>query len=305
MILWGLFIVAAIVGAPFASELLRKRMTAKVRQAAPGDFANLPMGTVHYQWFGPREGPVCVCVHGLTTSSYVWGGMVPALVDMGFRVLVYDHFGRGYSDHSTHRHDAAHYITTLDALLADQHVTSPVTLIGYSMGGAVVSAYAAERSARVHQAILLAPAGMQHAISPLMKFALRTPGLGDWMMHMIYPRMLRNGLRTEADFSTQVPGINNLQHRELTYCGFIPSVLASLRGLLRGPQEGAHRAIANSKLPILAIWGREDDVIPLSAMGILTTWNRACVQEVVEGASHALPYTHADEVTALICANLR
>ena len=60
-----------------------------------------------------------------------------------------------------------------------------------------------------------------------------------------------------------------------------------------------------SGLPVLAIWGREDEVIPISGMGKLAEWNRRAEHEVIEGAGHALAYSHSDEVVGLLLPALR
>ena len=87
--------------------------------------------------------------------------------------------------------------------------------------------------------------------------------------------------------------------------GFFPAVLSSLRHMLSGTQEAAHRRFAALGVPVVAIWGEEDGVIPITAMGRLAEWNRQAAQEVVAGAGHGLPYTHAAEVVDLIKGILR
>ncbi|EEB85586.1 alpha/beta fold hydrolase [Roseobacter sp. GAI101] len=64
------------------------------RGSAPGQFAELSRGVTHYEWVGPARGPVAVCVHGLTTPSFVWRSITKGLVLMGFRTLIYDLYGR-------------------------------------------------------------------------------------------------------------------------------------------------------------------------------------------------------------------
>jgi pimeloyl-ACP methyl ester carboxylesterase len=48
----------------------------------------------------------------------------------------------------------------LKALLADQDVSGDLTLLGYSMGGSVITAFAAAQPERIKHLILLAPAGI-------------------------------------------------------------------------------------------------------------------------------------------------
>ena len=104
---------------------------------------------------------------------------------------------------------------------------------------------------------------------------------------------------------TSVPDIVDRQQNELRYRGFRGSVLASMRGILDRDLEEEHRTIAASGLSVLAIWGREDEVIPISGMGKLAEWNRKAEQEVIEGAGHALAYSHTDDVVRIILPALQ
>lgn len=299
-----LLLLAAIAIWPFAREAMRNPMNDAARKDAPGEFAHLSQGITHFRWIGPVRGPVAVCVHGLTTPSMVWDAVAQGLALMGFRVLVYDLYGRGYSDRAPGPQDQDFFIRQLDDLLASQGVTEDVTLLGYSMGGAIVSAYTARNPDRVRRMILLAPAGMGHDLGKLAKFTRDTPILGDWLMLLRYPGLHRKGTEAERALPTEVKGIIDYQQAELDKRGFVPAVLASMRGILPRPLEQEHRAISREGISVIAIWGRDDTVIPLSAMGRLTQWNRMARQEVIDGAGHGLTYTHASAIIRTIEAGI-
>ncbi len=299
-----LIVIAAIAAWPFAREAMRRPMNEAARQDAPGEFVQLSQGITHYRWIGPVRGPVAVCVHGLTTPSMVWDAVAQGLALMGFRVLVYDLYGRGYSDRAPGLQDQDFFIRQLDDLLASQGVTEDVTLLGYSMGGAIVSAYTARNPGRVRRMILLAPAGMGHDLGKLAKFTRDTPILGDWLMLLRYPNLHRKGTEAERVLPTEVAGIIDYQQAELEKRGFVPAVLSSMRGILPRPLEQEHRAISREGISVIAIWGRDDAVIPISAMGKLTQWNRMARQEVIEGAGHGLTYTHASAIVRAIEAGI-
>ncbi|MDX1819876.1 MAG: alpha/beta hydrolase [Paracoccaceae bacterium] len=299
---WTLILLAlaALAAFPFLREAMRKPMNDAARQDAPGQFAQLSQGITHYRWTGPVRGPVAVCVHGLTTPSMVWDAVARGLALMGFRVLVYDLYGRGYSDRAPGLQDQDFFLRQLEDLLHDQGITEDVTLLGYSMGGAIVSAFAARHPERARRVILLAPAGMGHDLGKLAKFTRDTPILGDWLMLLRYPAAHMRGTEAERPLPSEVDGIIDYQQAELSKRGFIPAVMSSLRGILPRPLEEAHRQISREGIPVLAIWGREDKVIPLRAMGQLAQWNRTARHEVIEGAGHGLTYTHASAVLRVI-----
>ncbi len=296
-----IFVLAAILLIPVILEVQRKPMDARARENAPGQFAELPQGITHYQWFGPQRGPLLVCVHGLTSPSFVWRRMVPGLALMGFRVLTYDHYGRGYSDRPRGLQDRLFFQRHLNDLLEHQGVADQkFTIMGYSMGGAIAACYAAAHPERVTRVILLAPAGMMQLATGAIKVIRDVPILGDWIMRATYPATLRKGIREEGDDE-----MGALQENELSYRGFLSAVLSSIRGVVAKTQEDEHLFLAKQGIPLLAIWGSTDSVIPLSCKNTLQTWNPNAVQHVVDGAGHGVTYTHPDAILAHIAEAIK
>lgn len=288
---WSL---AAIALVPMGQEMLRKPVSKRANDDRDGGFANLPRGRVYYRWHGPSHGPVAVCIHGLTTPSYVWDGLIPHLVGKGFRVLSFDLYGRGYSARPRGLQNDAFHNELILKLLQDQEVTGPLTLFGNSMGSAIASAFAANHPERIRQVVLCVPAGMGHDLGPGARITQNLPFLGDWLFHLIYPRSLRKSMEPERDLPSTVPDITNRQLEELGYRGFLRSVLASLRGILATPRESDHRKLQREGIPVLALWGRADDVILIACKDRLSDWNPDARHIVVDEAGHALIYSHTD-----------
>lgn len=305
MLTWVLVLLAGVIAVPLVIEATRKPMSEKLRKNAPGQFAKLPQGETHYQWHGPEDGPICVCIHGLTTPSFVWRGLTPHLVEMGFRVLTYDHIGRGYSDRKTAPQSPDFFVSHLDALLENQKIEDDLTLVGYSMGGAVATAFAVSQPVAVKRVILLAPAGMHRLGDGLLRFMITTPVIGTWLMLALYPTILRRGIDREKKLPTSVPDITTLQDAELNIRGFVPAVLSSLRNMLDKDLEQSHRLIGHEKIPVLAIWGRDDTVIPLSSAETLSEWNPSVQNVIIDDAGHGVTYTHTDQVVSHIAAFVR
>ncbi|MHA6264068.1 alpha/beta fold hydrolase [Arenibacterium sp. CAU 1754] len=303
--IWAVAILLTIIAVPAAIEVTRKPMNRWTRRGATGDFVALSDGVTHYEWLGPLRGPVAVCVHGLTTPSFVWRGLARGMAALGYRVLIYDLYGRGFSDRPGGPQDKAFFVRQLDELLRDQEVCDDFTLIGYSMGGAIATCFTAAHPVRVRQLVLLAPAGLRMNLDQMTRFLCKSGWLGDWLMLLLFPRRHRQGIEAEREQPSSVMGIYDLQLKELRYKGFVPAALASLRGILSAPLEAEHRAIHAAGVPVLAVWGREDTVIPLTALGQLTEWSRNARQEVVNGAGHGLVYTHTEHVLDAMKETLR
>lgn len=294
-----LAIVAVLAILPFLAERRRHPVDA-FREQAPGRFAKLSQGVTHYQWLGAARGPVIVCVHGVGTPSPVWYAIASGLGAMGFRVLIYDLYGRGFSDAPYGRQTPSFFNRQLADLLEHQEITDDVTLIGYSMGGAIAAAFAATYPNRVHRLILLAGAGMAIRNDRLMDLSCRLPFLGDWLFHILIARKDRRQLRNQLGRKFDINGITELQLSEYESKGFLRSVLSSRRYMLSLKFEEDHRVISRCDIPVVGIWAEKDEAIPLRSLGVLSQWNRSARQEVVHGAKHALPYTHSKKVVDIL-----
>lgn len=295
-----LFEASLLAALPAALPLLREAVRQPVAQRRRGSsagFAGITGARTRFDWHGPSNGPVTVCIHGLTTPSFVWDALLPVWTAMGNRVLTYDLFGRGLSDRPRGRQDADYFCSQLSALLADQGVSGPIRLCGYSMGGAIATAFAARNRDRIHRMTLLAPAGMGHELGALVNRAARLPVLGDWAFHMGFPGHHRRTSRAEPA-PRAIPDLPARLVAEVSRRGYVGSVLSSLRGILAHPMEDEHRAIAAAGLPVTAIWGDTDAVIPLACRDVLRGWNPAARHAVVYGAGHGLTFTHPEAVLA-------
>lgn len=295
--IWLILLILLVFAAtPFVIEQRRPEMNDQARVDAPGSFAELTQGVTHYQWFGGPRGPVAVCVHGLTTPSFVWHQIAQDLAQLGYRVLVYDLYGRGFSDRPAGKQDDAFFVQQLEDLLAHEKIGDDITLFGYSMGGVIASCYAAKHPDDIRQLVLVAPAGFGGFPTGIYS-AMRNFGrFGDWLAHTVFPRKFRSGAQALAQAHPALSEVAAGQEAQIIWRGFIPAVVSSLRYALRDEREREHRKLSKSEVPVLSIWAVEDEAIPLTGMGNLSKWNRLARQTQIEGATHWLPITHPKEV---------
>ena len=290
-----LAILAGMVVAPFVIEARRPKIGRDARTGAPGAFARLSAGATYYRWHGPVRGPVVVMIHGLTTPSPVFDALAAGVGRLGYRVLTYDLYGRGLSDAPAGEQDAEFFCDQLLELLAKVEVEDDVTLLGYSMGGSIATVFAARYPHRVSRVVLLASAGLEIEESGFDRICRSVPYLGDWLFLGFAPLRLGAAVRA-SKVASEVDDIEAVQLAEHDRRGFFPAVLASRRGLLSETLEEQHRKISRDDIPVFAIWGARDAVIPIAALGVLAQWNRVAKQEVVSEAGHEIVYSHASEV---------
>ena len=168
----ALLLFSAFFVLPILKEAIKKKIGEKERTNAPGNFVSLSRGVVHYRWFGAETGDLVVCIHGLTTPSFVFEGLASHYANIGKRVLVYDHYGRGYSDRPTAKQDKLFFISQLNELLIKLEIKKKkFELVGYSMGGSIAAAYAANHPDRLSKLILIASAGAGHNLGFAAKVA--------------------------------------------------------------------------------------------------------------------------------------
>ena len=241
---------------------------------AQGAWAELSQGNLYYRWYSPeaesQNGETVVLVHGFTTPHFVWDGVKTFLLEAGYQVLVYDHFGRGLSARPTVKYDKALYVESLKELLLHQQVSQPVHLVGYSMGGAVAGHFSQSYPSSVKTLTLIAPAGFMTAEKEQQQASNRfaiMPLVGEWLGHMFVKKMLVSDV-TEAkmanlndplaisktDFVQQVG-------RQLAYKGYVESLMSTLRHFNMFNAQEAFAAVGERGIPTLAIWGTDDSTV--------------------------------------------
>ena len=292
----ALLLFSAFFVLPILKEAIKKKIGEKERTNAPGNFVSLSRGVVHYRWFGAETGDLVVCIHGLTTPSFVFEGLASHYANIGKRVLVYDHYGRGYSDRPTAKQDKLFFISQLNELLIKLEIKKKkFELVGYSMGGSIAAAYAANHPDRLSKLILIASAGAGHNLGFSAKVA-KIPLFGWALFSVFFGLQHAHSARKDRNIESSVPKVVERQLNELLYKGFVPSVLASIRGILSKDNYEDHQALRDANFEILAVWGDCDRVIPVSSKEVLSSWNSRINNIVIKNGSHSLPFTHAREI---------
>lgn len=299
-----LCLLVGLALAPILAELLRTPMTPAKMALAPGEIAHLPMGATHFRWSGAQDGPVIVCIHGLSTPSYVFAATERSLAALGFRVLCYDLYGRGFSARVRGNQHAAFFTRQLRSLLKHQDVVGQISLLGFSMGGQIAAAFAAEEDERVDAVILVAPSGLKIADTTGQSTVWTAPFIGGWMTRIFGGIALRRELIEHRSIATVIPDLEDRQASETRMRGFLPAVLSSRRHLLSRSAQQDHKRIRQDETPVLAIWGTDDPVIPLSAMGQLALANPDAQHVQIAGAGHNLLQTHPTEVARALAGFL-
>lgn len=243
-------------------EIEKYDLTDEVRSTLDGSFIDLSCGNTHYEMKG--SGEAVVLVHGYATPYYIYDKIFDFLVDKGYRVLRYDLLGRGYSERVKGKYTPDLFARQLDELTKALIPDEKFILFGTSMGGSIVTAYAAKNPKSVRALFLLAPAGMEFEPPAYMKLS-DIRGIGEIMFKTAGAKILLKKCASELIYNTaEVDYYMEKFADSIRYKGFSTATLSSLRHTILNPEATIpnYKRVAEEKIPVCTIWGTNDKTMP-------------------------------------------
>eukprot|EP00055_Hartaetosiga_balthica_P003014 m.6101 g.6101 ORF g.6101 m.6101 type:complete len:308 (+) comp2545_c0_seq2:78-1001(+) len=250
---------------------------------APGSFYELSYGRVHYVLTAPGDDiskakELCVCIHGFSTEASIYEGLTEKLLEQGHAVLAIDLYGRGFSDAAPQ--DVPNTVSLFTSCISELLYslagktgglsTKPVTLVGYSMGGAIVAQYARIHPSFVNRVIFLAPAGLPVQV-PFTARIIATPFLGEALFNSAGKSSMMkhiSGGFHDQDAEGVQEAIHHFRKRTKylfeNHNGYALSLLSTLRHFNFGGHSDAFAALGQSGKPTLFVWGKNDTVVPFA-----------------------------------------
>lgn len=283
--------IAAVVGSmlPAGSTAMAAGPASK---AATGYFLSLaPEGqaplNVYVEEMG--RGPPILLLHGLGGSSYSWRFVAPRLAAT-HRVIALDLRGFGRSDKPFDTaYGIADHAAVVRAFIRAANL-SRITLVGHSYGGIVALRLALDRRLEPHRiarlVIMDAPAFPQ-AFSASVRF-LRQPVLPYLALLLVPPELTASVALMMEKF-----GVQGFSDRDVSIYADPLSEPGGAHALIETAVQivppDLDRIIASyptiSK-PTLALWCREDRVVPLSTGQRLARTIPGARLAVLEGCDH-------------------
>ncbi|WP_455205425.1 alpha/beta fold hydrolase [Kaarinaea lacus] len=299
VLLIAVLVLAALVASYIYASRSKPEIDEQARQAAPGNFIRLSNGIVHYEMAGPETAKTVVLVHGLATPSFIWDNNFNALVSAGFRVLRYDHYGRGFSDRPDMVYDRDLYDQQLLELLQKLGVKPPVYLVGESMGGAVAVVFTDRHADMVAKLALIAPAGFPIEESLTIRLA-KLPIIGDYLMALFGDWAVLAEVNEAFVHPEKLPEFEKKFKLPLQYAGFQRAMLSTLRYLdMNGLSETYYR-IGKQQIPVLLLWGRKDQVLPFENSAKVKAAIPHLLFRDIDGAGHNLGYEFPEVVNPIL-----
>ncbi|KAF9418004.1 hypothetical protein BGZ94_009814 [Podila epigama] len=271
-----------------------------------GAYADLTFGETHYFLFGPEDGKKIVFVHGLSTPASVWSKVARHMADNGCRVLVY---GRhmGYSVGPPVDHDPVLYVSQLDDLL--RHVGwKKANFVGLSLGGAILACYAHRFPETVETMTFVAPGGLLLPSEiPLVGRIFLLPFSTEIFSHKLikgyFSKKNIESMKGEFKHEKTVPlcveeaaAILALQFKD--HAGYARGLMSTLKCFPLTTLSKEYATAQDQAYPVQLVWGTKDNVVPGSTVTVLQRLIPCIKVTLVEGATHSIVMTHADDLIA-------
>ena len=308
LILFTLFIIYFY----FALRLIDPN---EIRIPESGNLANLKNGKLYYRWFSPEteNGQILVLVHGFSTPSVVWEGLLSYLLEEGFKVLVYDHYGRGYSSRPKVKYTKDLFVDSLDELIEHQQINQKINLVGYSMGGPIVAGFAEKHIEKVRSVSFIAPAGYMSLSVPWYQklfYRFLTMPMIRQFIGVVAPSIFYGGNATltlstlEDEKHVPQERLNEIYREQMKYEGFTRSLLSTIKNFNLFQDKSSFKDIGNSEIPCSVIWGTSDETVSFDGYEEMQKDFDNLFSTVIENGFHDITYSMPTKVARHLLLSL-
>ena len=260
---------------------------------------------IHYTDTGPKDRSAIVLVHGFSSSLHTWNAWRDDL-EQDFRVITLDLPGHGLS-----RADPVDMVSIDRFADVIDQVTGKLgvnqfTLAGNSMGGNTAWAFALKYPDRLEGLVLVDASGWaanaeERKSSPIIFKLLANPLARAVLKDLDMTSLTRSAL---ADSYTDPAFVTDDLVERYVALSRAPGHRATLLQLMAARDaraEASAASLATIQVPALVIWGRDDNLVPVSHAQKFADAIKGAKLVVSDGVGH-LPQ---EEAAAQSLADLR
>ncbi len=292
-------IVTLLFGSYLYATAKKKVLDDEARKSAPGRFIKLSKGVIHFEITGRQKSQAVVLINGFATPYFIWDNNYDELVNAGFRVLRYDHCGRGFSDRPDVVYNKDLYDQLLIELLQKLKIKLPVHLVGLSMGGAIAVTFADRHPEMVSKICLIAPAGFPFKKPLTLKLTL-TPIIGDYIMTMAGDQVVLAGIKKAFVHPGKLLGFEDKFKVQMKYRDFKRALLSTMRYMYMNSLGETYQRVGKQENPVLLIWGSKDQILPFTNSKKVKKVMPHVELHAIEGAGHNLHYENPEIINPII-----
>ena len=227
----------------------------EVLKESNGEYVKLSDGYTYFEQANQNSelGNV-VLVHGYSIPSYIMETTFNSLKDRGYRVIMMDLYGRGYSDNPD--------LPQTDFLRANQVIElmdytgiKNAALVGLSNGGRIISKITDLDPNKVNSLFYVASAGFfEH--EELSDKSVSQEEIDEFIEG--YPG-LSESQKNDFFNPEKFPDWSKKYDELLTHSGFAKALISTTKNLVS--LDDIHNKIHSLGIPVFTFWGRHDNVV--------------------------------------------
>lgn len=274
---------------------------AAAKSNAPGRMVSISDGEIHYQWIEPAEentnGETVVMSHGYGVPGFMFQQIAQMLADDGYKVLIFDHFGHGFSDRPNKPFNSDFFNREVTELLQALEITEPVILIGQSMGAMIASNYTVTHSKLVKKLVLFVPAGLRMVESENKGLVnmLATPVIGSWIWRVFGRAAMEEPDPPPCELCGNGKIVGDV-YVQAQYEGYFESMHNILVEYPMNKQDHVYHDLAKVKVPTLAFFGEQDRLVKPESADLFQLILPDSSVIVLPHGDHVLHIRHWNEV---------
>ena len=221
----------------------------------PGEYVQLSKGYTYFEEANSNSaiGNV-VLVHGFSVPSYIMRTTFNSIKERGFRVIMMDLYGRGYSDNPNLPQTDELRATQVIELMKSRGIEK-ASIVGLSNGGRIISKIADIEPELIKGLFYIASSGFYEYEEVYDKNVYQ-----EEIDNMIlkYPEMAKGQVNDFFEGDKYPNWIT--QYEELqTHVGFARALISTTKNLVT--LDDVHVKIDSLNIPIYTFWGEFDNVV--------------------------------------------
>ena len=227
----------------------------EVLKTNPGDYVKLTNGYTYFEDVNSNSqiGNV-VLVHGFSVPSYIMRTTFNSIKERGYRVIMMDLYGRGFSDNPNLPQTDKLRATQVIELMKSRGIKS-ASLVGLSNGGRIISKIADLEPDLVKNLFYIASSGF-YEYEEIDDKNVYQKEIDDMILK--YPEMAKGQVNDFFDGDKYPNWIT--QYEELqTHVGFARALISTTKNLVT--LDDVHSKINSLDIPVYTFWGEFDNVV--------------------------------------------
>jgi pimeloyl-ACP methyl ester carboxylesterase len=254
-------------------------------------------------WTAGENGSTVVLIHGLSSFIESWMYNIVPLAER-HRVYAMDLLGFGQTDKTPLVHDMKDLVRFIHGFMETLHLAS-ASLIGNSLGGGLALQFILDYPEKVEKLVLVDNAEMGREICTDFK-ACALP-----LLNGLYTRKSNNGLPRLMKPLIHNPLVISEEFYKVsrkynTADGAVKALLSALTAGINffGQKSKITRPLLEKlpvvKAPTLVIWGKQDQIIPVSHAQIAASRIPGARLEIFENCGHMPQFEQPDKFNKLV-----